>query len=63
MSRRGLVEEVYHWEVGFDVSKAQATLSVSLFLLPRDLNGELSATLQRHVCMHATMLPAMMTMD
>lgn len=45
----------------FEVSDAQVSLSVSLFMPPPDV--ELLATLQNHVCLHATMLPAMMTMD
>jgi hypothetical protein len=39
-----LLEEVCHWEVGFDVSKVHARTSVSLFLLPVDQDVPLSAT-------------------
>ena len=51
--------------MGLKVSYVQATpiVEVSLFLLPSDPDVELSATLQHHVCLHATMLPAMMTMN
>jgi hypothetical protein len=35
----------------------------SLFLLPANLDGDLSATLQRHICLNAALLPAMGVMD
>jgi hypothetical protein len=51
--------------VGFEVSEAQARPSISVFPMPADSDPdvELSATLQSHVCLHATMLPAMLTID
>ena len=64
-SKHDLVEGGVSLEVGFGVSNAQARPSDSPFLclLPADLDVELSATLQDHVCLHATMLPTMVTMD
>ena len=38
------MEEVCHWGVAFEVSKAQAGLSGSLSLLPVDPDVELSAS-------------------
>jgi hypothetical protein len=38
-----LLEEVYHWRVGFELSEAQAKISDSLFLLHSNLDIELSA--------------------
>ena len=48
---------------GFEVSNAQARLSVTLFTLPEDPDVELSALCQHHVYLHAVMLPTMMIMD
>lgn len=50
-----LWEEVCHWGVNFEVSNAQTRPCVSLFLLPVDLDVELSATsaaLCLSVCHH-----------
>jgi hypothetical protein len=58
-----LLEEVCHWGWGFRVSNARARPSGFLFLLPVDKDVELLATLQHHVCLHATVLPAMMIID
>jgi len=44
-----LLEEASPWEVSVEVSSTQARPSVSLFLLPADLDVELSAPLQHHV--------------
>lgn len=46
----GLVGGCVSLKVGFEVLKAQARPSVSLFLLSADLNVELLATLQDYVC-------------
>ena len=48
---------------GFRASKSKARPSVFLFLLSADQDVELSAPLQHHVCLCATMLPDMMVMD
>ena len=53
-------------EVGFEVSYAQATPSVThslLLLLPSDQDVELSVFLQHCVCLDAAMLPTVMIMD
>lgn len=43
-------------DVGFEASSAQARTSDSLFLLPVDPDIELSATVQHHVFLCATVL-------
>jgi hypothetical protein len=59
-----LLEEVCHCGWAFEVSNAQTQPSLhTLFLLPAGPDVEFSATLQHHVCLHATILPTMMTVD
>jgi hypothetical protein len=36
---------------------------LSFFLVPANLDAELSAPSQHYVCLHATMLPPVMIMD
>lgn len=54
-SRYDLVGRIVSLGVGFGVLKAQASPSVSLFLLPEDLNVEFSAKSQLRLpaCHHA----------
>jgi hypothetical protein len=56
---------VCHYGVDLDVSEAQtrSSGSQSSFLLPANLDVELSTTTLDSICKHATMLLAMMIMD
>jgi hypothetical protein len=50
--------------VGFEESETQARPNVALFLLPADVDVELSTLpLQHHVCLYAAMFPTMRIMD
>lgn len=56
-----LIIKLTYWlvgrlRVGFRESNAQDRPHVSLFLLLVDLDVELSANLQQHLCLHPTML-------
>lgn len=55
-----LLEKVCHF---MDFKSPSQALWLSLFLLPVDPSVELSANSQHHVCMHAAILPTMVTMD
>jgi hypothetical protein len=65
IGRCGLVGRSISLGLGFEISKAQASPSMSLFLLPVDLDVKLSATYPAtyHVYLHAAMLPPLMRMD
>jgi hypothetical protein len=57
-----LLEEVCLWEMGFEVSKAQARTRIFLFLLPTYHDIKLSAT-SPAPCLHAITFSTMMIMD
>ena len=59
----GLVGGSMPLGLGFEVSKAQARPSGSLFLLSMDPDAELSAGSLAPACLHAAMLPAKMTIN
>lgn len=57
-----LLKEMYHlrWASGFQMLKSYP---VGLFLLPPDQDTGLSVTLQHHVCLCVSVLPAMRIMN
>lgn len=56
-------EEACHWVVDFEVSKAHASPSLILCLLPVDQNIRCQLLLRCHACLSATTLPAMGAVD
>lgn len=62
--RRGLVERGVSLGMGLGFQKLKPGPGPFLFLLPVSPDAEISVTLQHHhVCLQATMLPAMMTKE
>lgn len=57
------LEDVWHeeWASVFQTFKPGSVSNP--FLLPSDLDGEVSAPLLYHVCLHAAMFPAILIMD
>ena len=61
--RCGLVERGVSLSVGLGFQKLKPGPGLFLFLLPMNPDAEISVTLQHHVCLQATMLPALMTTE
>ena len=60
--RCGLVEEVYHWGVGFETSRAKSGQGLSLPVCV-DSDVELSVTSPAPCLVHAAILPAILTVN
>jgi hypothetical protein len=54
-----LLEQMYYWGWSLEFQMFKP----AFFTLPADLDVELSATLQHHICLYTAMVLAMMTMD